>query len=69
MLQIDPSKEPDSLDVVELVMALEEAFDIGIPDSDAKKIRRVQDAIDLLDRLKAEQETKKRKKADETKKQ
>ena len=34
----------DSLDVVELVMAFEEAFDIEIPDEDAEKIRTVQDA-------------------------
>ena len=35
----------DSLDQVELVMALEEAFDLEIPDEDAEKIRSVQDAI------------------------
>jgi acyl carrier protein len=33
----------DSLDIVELVMALEEAFDLEIPDDDAEKIRTVQD--------------------------
>jgi len=38
----------DSLDTVELVMALEEEFDIEIPDSDAEKIRTVQDAIDYM---------------------
>ena len=38
----------DSLDVVELVMALEEEFDIEIPDEDAEKIGRVQDAIDYI---------------------
>jgi acyl carrier protein len=31
-----------------MVMALEEAFDIEIPDEDAKKIRTVQDAIDYI---------------------
>ena len=31
----------DSLDTVELVMALEEVFDIEIPDNDARKMRRV----------------------------
>ena len=36
----------DSLDTVELVMALEEEFDIEISDEDAEKIYRVQDAID-----------------------
>ena len=38
----------DSLDTVELVMALEEEFDIEIPDDDATKIRTVQDAVDYL---------------------
>ncbi|MDE0424468.1 acyl carrier protein [Candidatus Poribacteria bacterium] len=39
----------DSLDTVELVMALEEEFDIEIPDSDAEKIQTVQDALNYLD--------------------
>ena len=38
----------DSLDTVELVMALEEEFGIEIPDEDAEKIRTVQDAIDYV---------------------
>lgn len=38
----------DSLDVVELVMALEEKFDIEIPDEDAEKILTVADAIDYI---------------------
>ena len=38
----------DSLDVVELVMALEEEFKIEIPDEDAEKIGRVQEAIDYV---------------------
>jgi len=38
----------DSLDVVEMVMAFEEAFDIEIPDEDAEKIRTVQDAVDYI---------------------
>ncbi len=38
----------DSLDVVELVMALEEAFDTEIPDEDAEKIRTVQDIFDYM---------------------
>ena len=37
----------DSLDTVELVMALEEEFGIEIPDGDAEKINTVQDAIDF----------------------
>ncbi len=39
----------DSLDTVELVMALEEEFDIEIPDEDAEKITRVKDAMDYID--------------------
>jgi acyl carrier protein len=38
----------DSLDTVELVMALEEEFDIEIPDEDAEKITTVQEAIDYV---------------------
>ncbi|MBE0502549.1 MAG: acyl carrier protein [Desulfuromonadales bacterium] len=38
----------DSLDTVELVMALEEEFDIEIADEDAEKIQTVQDAIDYI---------------------
>ena len=38
----------DSLDTVELVMALEEEFGIEIPDEDAEKIRSVQDAVDYI---------------------
>jgi acyl carrier protein len=39
----------DSLDIVELVMAFEEAFDIDIPDEDAEKIATVKDAIDYIE--------------------
>jgi len=39
----------DSLDVVELVMALEEKFDIEIPDSDAEGIVTVADAIKYIE--------------------
>ena len=38
----------DSLDTVELVMTLEEEFDIEIPDDDAEKIATVQAAIDYV---------------------
>jgi len=38
----------DSLDTVELVMALEEEFDIEIPDEDAEKITKVKEAIDYI---------------------
>ena len=40
----------DSLDQVELVMALEEEFDLSISDEDTEKIRTVQDAIDYVDK-------------------
>lgn len=39
----------DSLDVVELVMGLEEEFDIEIPDEDAEKITRVQEAVTYIE--------------------
>jgi acyl carrier protein len=39
----------DSLDTVELVMALEEEFETEIPDEDAEKITTVQQAIDYID--------------------
>jgi len=39
----------DSLDVVELVMALEEKFDIEIPDSDAEGIVTVADAVKYIE--------------------
>ena len=40
----------DSLDQVELVMALEEAFDLEISDADVERIRTVQDAIDYVEK-------------------
>jgi acyl carrier protein len=39
----------DSLDVVELVMGLEEEFDVEIPDEDAEKITTVQEAISYIE--------------------
>jgi len=39
----------DSLDVVELVMALEEKFDIEIPDDEAEKIQTVQDVVTYIE--------------------
>lgn len=38
----------DSLDIVELVMALEEEFDLQIPDEDAEKIRKVGEAVKYI---------------------
>lgn len=43
----------DSLDTVELVMALEEEFDIEIPDEEAEKITTVQSAIDYVTKTNA----------------
>lgn len=39
----------DSLDTVELIMAFEEEFDVEIPDTDAEKIKTVQDVIDYIE--------------------
>jgi acyl carrier protein len=39
----------DSLDIVELVMAFEEAFELEIPDEDAEKITTVKDAIEYIE--------------------
>jgi acyl carrier protein len=41
----------DSLDLVELIMAMEEKFDIEIPDEDAEKIVTVQDAVNYVDKI------------------
>ena len=41
----------DSLDTVELLMALEEAFDCEIDDSTAEKINKVQDVVDFVQAL------------------
>jgi acyl carrier protein len=42
----------DSLDLVELVMALEEEFEIEVSDEDAEKIRKVKDVYDYIDKHK-----------------
>ena len=42
------SLNADSLDIVELIMAFEEGFDIEIPDDDAEKIRTVGDAVQYI---------------------
>jgi acyl carrier protein len=53
--QVDPTASfvddlgADSLDIVELVMAFEEAFDLDIPDEDAEKIATVKDAITYIE--------------------
>ena len=38
----------DSLDLVELVMQFEEAFDLDVPDEDAEKLTTVKDAVDYI---------------------
>ena len=56
--QVEPSASfvddlgADSLDIVELVMAFEEAFDLDIPDEDAEKITTVKNAIDYIEEKK-----------------
>jgi len=40
----------DSLDIVELIMAFEEEFDIEIPDEDAEKMKTVGDAVKYLNK-------------------
>ncbi|UCF57230.1 MAG: acyl carrier protein [Deltaproteobacteria bacterium] len=40
----------DSLDQVELIMAMEEEFDISVPDEDAEKIATVKDAIEYVEK-------------------
>ncbi len=39
----------DSLDTVELIMAFEEEFDVEIPDTEAEKIKTVQDVINYIE--------------------
>ncbi|MEN9449886.1 acyl carrier protein [Rickettsiella endosymbiont of Miltochrista miniata] len=46
----------DSLDTVELVMALEEEFDTEIPDEEAEKIRTIQQAVDYIKQHQVETE-------------
>ena len=41
----------DSLDVVELIMALEEEFDLEIPDTEAEKIINVQNIFDYMENI------------------
>ena len=43
----------DSLDIVELMMAFEEKFEIELPDEEAEKIKTIADAVKLIDEKKA----------------
>lgn len=43
----------DSLDIVELMMAFEEKFEIELPDDEAEKIKTIADAVKLIDEKKA----------------
>ncbi|MFK0389790.1 acyl carrier protein [Campylobacter coli] len=42
----------DSLDVVELIMALEEKFEVEIPDSDDEKLIKIEDVVNYIENLK-----------------
>jgi len=42
----------DSLDIVELIMAVEEAFDVDIPDEEAENFNTVQDALNFVNKMK-----------------
>ena len=59
MSELEPGKSflndlgADSLDIVELVMAMEEEFEIEIPDEDAEKIQTVGDAIKYINEHKS----------------
>ena len=44
----------DSLDIAELVMELEDEFDMEIPDEEAEKINTVGDALDFIDKIEKE---------------
>lgn len=41
--------EADSLDAVEIIMAVEEEFDLEIPDADAEKFRTVRDMVEYVE--------------------
>lgn len=41
--------DADSLDAVEIIMAIEEDFDLEIPDTDAEKFRSVRDMVDYVE--------------------
>ncbi len=53
MVQLDTNLmkdlEADSLDAVEIILGIEEAFDLEIPDEDAEKFETVQDLVDYVE--------------------
>jgi acyl carrier protein len=53
-VEMVPDLGIDSLDTVELLIALEEEFAITIADDDWEKVRTVQDAVDVVERLKGQ---------------
>jgi acyl carrier protein len=61
VIEVDPISEADSVERVELILGLEEAFDVEIPDNEAEKIHTVDQAVELIQRLKAEQNGKNQK--------
>ena len=50
----NPDLQIDSLDSLEILMDLEESFDINVSDSEAEAVTTVQSAVDLIDRKLAE---------------
>lgn len=45
--------EADSLDAVEIIMAVEEEYDLAIPDDDAEKFRTVRDMVEYVESVRA----------------
>lgn len=45
----------DSLDIVELIMAMEEAFEVDIPDEEAENLRTVDDAVSFIKKAESTQ--------------
>jgi acyl carrier protein len=58
MPELDPDKEIEPLDAIGVLMALEEVCSVQISESEAKKIRTVQDAMDITTRVISEQPAK-----------
>ncbi|MBS5755556.1 MAG: acyl carrier protein [Veillonella sp.] len=52
ILQVNDDLGADSLDIVELIMAFEEEFNVEIPDDVAEKIKTVKDTVEYIDSAK-----------------